>query len=215
MNGADMIAGTAGIEQELVSVFERFTAPDIRALVEQFPLAWVCGGAASSLEASRLPLIGLFDADGNLVELIGHLTQSNPLHRALAHDPQATILFNGPNAYVSPEHAGRRNWAPTWNYAQVKVQAEVTCDAALTEYALDVLIGAMEAGRPHPWNVTELGGRFTGMLTQIIGFRARVTSVSGKFKLGQDEAPETLDAILGTLPDGDTASWMRRFSERR
>lgn len=213
MNGAEMIAGTADDGQGLVPLFERFDAADVRALIAEFPLAWVCGGAAGSLRASRLPLIGIFDADGNLTELIGHLMRSNPLHGALSIDPQATILFNGPDAYVSPEHAARRNWAPTWNYAQVKVGANVVFDDTLTEYSLKLLIDAMEAGRPQPWDVGELGSRYTGMLTQIIGFRAQVTSVSGKFKLGQDETPETLDAILGALPDTGTTDWMRRFNK--
>jgi transcriptional regulator len=53
------------------------------------------------------------------------------------------------------------------------------------------------------------------MLERIIGFRARVTSVSGKFKLGQDEDDATLGAILDTLPDGDMTAWMRRFNHGR
>ncbi len=214
MNGADTIAGTAGSEPEIFSVFERFDAADVRALIEEFPLAWVCGGPASTLQASQLPLIGVFDAEGNLVELIGHLMRSNPLLAALTQDGQATILFSGPDAYVSPEHAGKRNWAPTWNYAQVKVAAQVIFDDALTEHALGVLVEAMEAGRPEPWHMAELGLRYQGMLTRIVGFRARVTSVSGKFKLGQDEAPETLDSIMSVLPDDDIRAWMWRFNDR-
>ncbi|WP_343518494.1 FMN-binding negative transcriptional regulator [Sphingomonas sp.] len=196
-------------------MFERFGDADVRALIEGHPLAWVCGGGAGALEASLLPLVGVYDEAGRLTELIGHLMRSNPLHAALLRDPGATILFSGPNAYVSPEHAGRRDWAPTWNYAQVKIGAEVAFDAALTEYSLKVLIDAMEAGRPAPWDVAELGERYAGMLTRIIGFRARVTGLSGKFKLGQDEDGATLDAILGALPDAGTVAWMRRFNGGR
>lgn len=215
MNGDDTVAIKADDGRRTIPLFERYGDVDVRALIEEFRLAWVCAGPAGSLLASRLPLIGKFDADGNLVELIGHLMRSNPLYRALSDDPQATILFNGPDAYVSPEHAGLRDWAPTWNYAQVQIGAEIAFDDALTEYSLTMLIDAMEAGRPRPWSIDELGARFTGMLTQIIGFRAKVTSVSGKFKLGQDELPTTLGAILASLPDDNTANWMRRFNRDR
>jgi transcriptional regulator len=192
MSDADGITGVQ------VPLFERFGDADVRALVEGYPLAWVCGGAAAALETSQLPLIG-----------------SNPLHAALSDDPRAKILFSGPQTYVSPEHARRRNWAPTWNYAQLTIGAEIAFDSDLTEYALKVLIDAMEAGRAAPWGVEELGPRYDGMLERIIGFRARVTRVSGKFKLGQDEDDTTLGAILDALPDGDMTAWMRRFNPGR
>ena len=120
-------------------MFDRFENADVRALVEAFPLAWVCGGAAGELDASLLPLIGVFDGEGRLVELIGHLMRSNPLYGALQRDPRATILFTGPDAYVSSEHAGRRDWAPTWNYGQLKISAEIAFDDALTEMLDDDL----------------------------------------------------------------------------
>lgn len=214
MDGAEASAGVTKAHENR-PLFERFGDADVRALIEGYPLAWVCGGGAGAVEASVLPLIGVYDGEGRLIELIGHLMRSNPLHAALTADPRATILFSGPDAYVSPEHAGRRDWAPTWNYAQVKIGAEIAFDEALTETSLKVLIDAMEAGRAEPWSVEELGPRYQGMLTRIIGFRARVTALSGKFKLGQDEDDATLHAILGALPDAQSVAWMKRFNGGR
>ncbi len=213
MNGGVSVAD--GRDQAEAPLFERFGHADVRSLIEGYPLAWVCGGGAGALEASLLPLIGVFDDDGRLVELIGHLMRSNPLYHALSADPRATILFSGPDSYVSPQHAGRRDWAPTWNYAQVKLDADIVFDDALTEMSLKVLIDEMEAGRPDPWDVGELGERYRGMLTRIIGFRVDVTGLSGKFKLGQDESAETLHAILDALPDDAMGAWMRRFNTGR
>lgn len=198
-----------------MGLFETFGHADVCALIEEYPLAWVCGGAAGAVEASLLPLVGVFDEDGRLVELIGHLMRSNPLYAALSADRRATILFKGPDAYVSPEHAGLLNWGPTWNYAQVKVAADVVFDSDFTEMSLDVLVRAMETGRARPWNIGELGERYTGMLQHIIGFRATVTELSGKFKLGQDEKPEVFASIVHSLPDAGTVEWMRRFNKGR
>lgn len=198
-----------------MTLFERFDGADVQKLVEGYPLAWVCGGGAADMEASLLPLIGRFDEQGTLVELIGHLMRSNPLHAALAADPRATILFRGPDSYISPEHAGLRDWGPTWNYAQIKIRADVTFDDDLTESSLDLLIEAMEKGRLQPWSKEELGERYRAMLSRIIGFRATVTDLSGKFKLGQDEGKEALATIVETLPDQAMVAWMRRFNGGR
>jgi transcriptional regulator len=213
--GDDATSETPVPAAALPPLFERFTDADVRALIEAYPLAWVCAGSGSDIEASMLPLVGVYDDAGRLTELIGHLMVNNPLHASLAADPRATLLFHGPHAYISPEHAGRRNWGPTWNYAKLKIGAEIHFDAGFTGESLDVLIAAMETGRPNPWQASELGERYAAMLPRIIGFRATVTSLTGKFKLGQDEAPEVLQSILATLPDEATKDWMRRFNPGR
>src|SRR3546814_18007496 len=94
-------------------------------------------------------------AEGRLTELVGHLMRSNPLCAALQAGGRATILFKGPDAYVSPEHAGVRDWGPTWNYAQIKVEADVQVDEALTEWSLQLLTDAMESGRSDERRVGE------------------------------------------------------------
>ena len=194
--------------------FERYDDADIRVLISEFPLAWVTA-AASPATASLLPLIGDYDGDGRLVALIGHCGRTNPLHAALVADPRAVLLFSGPQAYVSPDHAGRRDWGPTWNYAHLVIEADIRFDAGLTEESLEMLIEAMETGRPAPWRKEELGSRYTGMLDRIIGFRADVAAVQGRFKLGQDERPGTLQSILATHPDPALRRWMERFNPGR
>lgn len=195
------------------SIFENYSTADIRHLVEHYPLAWVM--TPDGEEASLLPLVGVFDEEGGLTELIGHFARSNPLNAAFAREGRAVILFQGPQAYVSPTHAGRRDWGPTWNYAQLRVWADVTVDDTLTGPALDLLIGQVERGMPQPWRAAELGPRHDQLVRHIIGFRARVTRARARFKLGQDERPETLASILGTMPDPDLVAWMRRFNPGR
>jgi transcriptional regulator len=198
-----------------VGPFERFAAADVRALIAGFPLAWVCAPAARPFQASLLPLIGEYDAEGGLTALIGHLGKRNPLVPALTAEPRAAILFKGPDGYISPEHAGRRDWAPTWNYAQLTIEAEMRFDEAMTEDAVARLVETMEAGRRAPWRSHELGARYAGMARQIIGFRAEVKRLTGRFKLGQDETPETLGAIVTASEDPALALWMRRMNGGR
>ena len=198
-----------------MSLFEQYDTEDVAALIRDYPLAWVLPADANAADASLLPLVGEYDAAGQLVSIIGHVPRANTLTAALRADSRATILFSGPNGYVSPEHAGRRDWGPTWNFAQVRVAARITLDAVLTDESLDVLIDALERNRAEPWTSAELGARYTGMAQAIIGFRATVLAVHGRFKLGQDERPETLQSILERHPDEALKSWMRRLSSGR
>lgn len=192
------------------SHFEQYGADDVRDLVAQFPLAWVT--TPDGEEASLLPLVGQFDAQGQLTDLIGHLALANPLRAALARDPRAIILFKGPDAYISPSQAGRRDWGPTWNYAQARFWVEITLDEGLTGYSLDLLADTLEHHRAQPWSPAELGARYSQLARHIIGFRARVTRMTAKFKMGQDERPETLYHILASLSDPALLEWMRRFN---
>ena len=186
---------------------------DIRFLVERHPLAWVQSCTeAGSVQSSLLPLVGEYDAHDRLVALIGHLARHNPLHDALRIDGRANILFTGPQGYVSPEHAGLRDWAPTWNYVQMRIAADLQFDDALTEPALVMLIDEMERARAVPWRKEELGARYHRLADAIVGFRADVRSCAAIFKLGQDEQPEVLARILSTHPNPMLVEWMTRFN---
>ena len=199
-------AGVSGI-------FERYEADDVRDLIGEFPLAWLCTACGDAEQASLLPLLGEYDADGNLTHLVGHMARRNPLHAALSEAPRALVLFKGPDGYVSPDHAGATDWAPTWNYAQVRIEADIVFEPEETEAALNLLIEAMADGPA--WDKAALGARYPAMLSAIIGFRAAVTRASAKFKLGQDEKPDTLRTILASHPDPVLVRWMRRFNKER
>lgn len=193
-------------------MFDSCEPQDVHDLIDAYPLAWV---RAENGEASLLPLIGVFDAEGQLVELIGHFGLTNPLHAAFSANRSAQILFSGPQGYVSPSDAGRRDWGPTWNYAQVRVDADIAIEPDLTPHALDLLIGRCERGKAMPWAAGELGERYGQLVRHIVGFRARVRSVKPRFKLGQDEDLPTLRAILSNIGDEALAAWMVRFNRQR
>ena len=197
------------------TTFEQFDASDVRDLITEFPLAWLCARDARADNASLLPLLGGYDEAGTLTHLIGHMSRRNPLVEVLSADQRALILFRGPEAYVSPAYAGQRDWAPTWNYAQLRIEADIVFEPDEAVTALTMLVDAMEEGRTEPWTAAELGARYVPMQRMIIAFRATVTSISGKFKLGQDEAPETLRAMLANIPDEPTLRWMHRFNADR
>lgn len=194
----------------MTSPFESFSTADVQALIAEYPLAWVAPRNGPASVACLLPLLGEYGEDGALLALVGHAPRRFALVEAASRDPGVTILFTGPQGYVSPEHAGRRDWGPTWNFAQVAVEGDLTLLPDTTADAIDRLVDTMEEGRPAPWRAEELGDRYPGMLARVIGFRIAVTSLTGRFKLGQDERPAVLQSILDRHPDAALVAWMRR-----
>lgn len=197
------------------SIFERFEADDAAALIAEYPLAWLCPCGSGQEDATLLPLLAEGDAGGRITRLIGHMARTNPLWPRLLADPAALILFQGPQAYISPAVVGRRDWVPTWNFAQLRVEARIAFQPDKGDAALAMIVEAMERAQPDPWRIEETGPRYGRMVQSIIAFEAHVTSIRGRFKLGQDETPETLRSILANHPDAALVRWMKRFNQGR
>ena len=195
----------------MTDIFENYRDDDVRDLIADYPLAWVSAPGGDMASPTLLPLLGEYDADGRLTHLLGHMTRRNALFAALTAAPRSLILFQGPQGYVSPEHAGARNWAPTWNYTQLRIEADIEFLPDETAMSVEVLTDAMEQGRAAPWKTTEIANRYDGMLRAIIAFRARVVQVRGRFKLGQDESRPVLANIVASHEDAALVRWMKRF----
>lgn len=195
--------------------FERYEDGDVADLIRDYPLAWVAARSADAAPASLLPLIAERDAAGRVTTLVGHMARHNPLHGALAADGRALILFQGPQGYISPTFVSEPTWAPTWNYAQIRVEADLHFEPDGGDAALEALVEAMEEGRPNRWHISDMGPRYRKMEPMIIAFRAQVVSLQARFKLGQDERPEILREILANISDPTLAAWMRRFNPGR
>jgi transcriptional regulator len=162
-----------------------------------------------------LPLLAETDAQGRLRTLLGHIPRRNPLFQALTADPRASVLFTGPQAYVSPACVSDPSWAPTWNFAQVRIDATVRFNEDGIDEALHALTDAMEAREPTGWSPASMGARYPTMSRVVVAFRAEVNRHQGRFKLGQDEKPQTLREILARHSDPVLVRWMRRFNVGR
>jgi transcriptional regulator len=197
------------------SPFEQWTDRDIVDLIDQFPLAWVVSGNPG-FSGTPLPILVEADEAGRPTRLVGHFAKSNPQVEQIRAEPRTLFLFTGPHGYVSPELVTTtRNWGPTWNYATVRIVADVRFDEGLNEEALERLVRKMEEGRKLPWTRAELGSRYEGMKNAIIAFRASIVGIEGRFKLGQDERSEVLSDLINGFGDSDLAHWMRRFNADR
>src|SRR5580658_8908747 len=96
----------------------------IADLIADYPLAWVVSQGPAGHAASPLPLLAETADDGAVVSLFGHFARSNPQADLVARQPQAMILFQGPQAYVPARLVSKPGWGPTWNYAVVWFDVE-------------------------------------------------------------------------------------------
>ncbi|WP_411820042.1 FMN-binding negative transcriptional regulator [Hyphococcus formosus] len=196
------------------SIFEHYDDNDISALIAEYPLAWVQPIGDEGHKGALLPLIAELNADGALSSLIGHMARKNPLHDALKTAGEASILFQGPQAYVSPSWIRKPDWAPTWNYARVSINAKIEFEALSIDEALERLAKFQEDKQNSDWTISQIGERYKGLAEMVIPFRASVRSVRGVFKLGQDENDEVFSDIVEHMSDPSMVQWMRRFRER-
>lgn len=211
------VAGTAGSAASAArtSPFEQFAPADVTDLIAEYPLAWVCPHALRAEQPSLLPLLAETDSQGRLVALIGHMARRNPLVPILAADPRTVLLFTGPQAYISTALVSEPTWAPTWNYAQLRIAATVRFEPDKGGEALQKLLDAPGHEASTGWTTAMMGARYAAMEQAIIAFRAEIVQLEGRFKLGQDERPETLREIIAAHPQADLMRWMTRFNAAR
>jgi transcriptional regulator len=184
-----------------MSLFDPKSTADIIRLVRDHPLAMLVSQGAAGFAATPLPLLLERDADGEPVALIGHFARSNPQVAALQADPKALAIFQGPHGYVSPRIVSKPGWAPTWNYAVVRFQVELTFEPGRNDEAIRALVRAMEGEAPGAWTVEAVGERYERLVQHVIAFRARIVHTHATFKLGQDEDRTSFDEIVAGIGD--------------
>jgi transcriptional regulator len=186
----------------------------LHALIRGTGLSMLVSNGRDGLpEISYLPLL-LDEADGANGSLLGHLARANPHWKSLAETARATAIFNGADAYISP------NWyptkqvhhrhVPTWNYEVVHAvcRVEIFHDAARLRDVVVRLTDRHEAGRASPWTIDQAPPDYIeAMLKAIVGVKLRIAELRGKRKLSQNREPVdrqgVRDALAASADPGD------------
>lgn len=174
----------------------------IFGLMEAQPLgAWVCQ-TASGLVANHVPFL-LDRSRGEFGTLVGHVSRANPIWRALDAAAPSVVMFQGPQAYISPGwypgKAAHGKVVPTWNYTVAHAHgiARPVDDRDWLLDMLNRLTATHEAGRPAPWRVGDAPADYVDrMLRAIVGVELPIERLEGKLKASQDE---DLPDRLGTV----------------
>lgn len=167
--------------------FEEKDTQRIRGLIESHPLGMLVTVQDGSPCVNHMPF--LFDPDAN--KLLGHMARANEQWRHLADVNEILVVFQGPNAYVSPSWYASPG-VPTWNYAVVHIYGSVSLieDEALVGSLVGRQTLAHESGLQAPWNPDLADERRTKLLNMIVGFEIEISRFECKFKLSQNRPLE-------------------------
>jgi len=185
----------------------------LHALIAAHPLgAWVTTGDAG-LVANHIPF--LLDATrGEFGTLVGHVARANPVWRSLSGENESLVIFQGPDAYVSPswypskkEHG---KVVPTWNYAVVHAfgTPQAIHDHAWLMALVERLTKKHESGRPAPWKVTDAPADYISKrLDVIVGIEIPIRRIEGKWKASQNQPlPDKMGIVAGLEAEGRSES---------
>lgn len=177
---------------------------DLEALHRQMlqtRLAVLVTHGDQGLLASHIPV--LLDPDeGPNGTVYAHLARANRQWQELGNGSEALLVFQGPDAYVSPGYypskAQDPRTVPTWNYLAVHAygQAEVIQDGARLLEIVSRLTDRHEQGRSVPWQVADAPADYIeGMLRAIVGVRLPIDRLQGARKLSQNRSAIDVEGV--------------------
>ena len=185
-------------------------------LIRANPLGMLISHGPDGLLANPIPFL-LYD-EGDKGTLRCHLSRANGQWQALRDSPEALVVFQGVDRYVTPSwypaKAEHGKVVPTWNYAMVQARgsARIIEDAAWLLANVSALSDAHEGRRQKPWAVSDAPESFiAGQLKGIVGVEIVIEKIDGKFKASQNRSVADRTGVAeGLAAEGDGAALMMR-----
>jgi transcriptional regulator len=192
----------------------------LHAAIRAHPLATLVTHGPSGLTANLVPFTLVPGEDGHDL-LRAHLARANPQLADLRAGGEALVIFQGPQAYVTPSwYPSKREHGksvPTWNYilVQARGRPRVIDDDAWLRGQIDALTNLQEAGRADPWAVADAPADYvTAQLKGISGVEIVVERIEGKWKTSQNQPAANHAGVVAGLRAQDPASAMAAAMER-
>jgi transcriptional regulator len=202
----------------------------LHALIARCPLGLLMTQDRNgSLQADPVPFVLDADADTAATTpgtLRAHVARANPLWRESHTDAEVLVVFQGPEAYVSPSYypskAAHGKVVPTWNYIVVEARGRLRAieDRDWLHAFVTRLTDRHESPRAAPWGVADAPAEYVEtMLGAIVGIEVELTTLVGKWKVSQNRSAAdragvaqglhdagVADAVLLAQPPGDTSA---------
>ncbi|ARV09206.1 transcriptional regulator [Winogradskyella sp. PC-19] len=162
-------------------------------VIKTYPLATVISVSNNEPYITHLPLV----YEDN--KLIGHIDIYNPQAELLKDNNDVTIIFSGPECYISPSIYSTTQ-LPTWNYIKVHLKGKVKAikSKAALKQSLITMTEFLETP-DHKYVLEPDNPRLDRNLDYIEMFEIEITNWEGKFKLSQDKKPRDIKAARQEL----------------
>jgi len=164
-------------------------------VIKSYPLAMLISVKNNQPLITHLPLI--YD-DAN-DKLIGHIDKYNPQAELLKDDYKVTVIFSGPQCYISPS-IYTTTQLPTWNYIKVHLQGSVKL-IRNNDLVMQSMINMTEfLEKPnHIYTLAPDNPRMEAAINYVKGFEITITHWEGKFKLSQDKNKKDMENARNEL----------------
>lgn len=164
----------------------------LHQLIKDYPLGTLVVMGQGELVANAIPFY-LDAGRGEFGTLVAHISRANPLWELPESDISALVIFQGPQAYISPawypSKAEHGKAVPTWNYVMVQASGKPRFiqDRAWLLAHVEELTSTHEQGRAQPWLVTDAPEDFVERLLKgIVGIEIPLKKIVGKWKVSKD-----------------------------
>jgi transcriptional regulator len=188
-------------------------------LMETNPFATLITLGAEGFRANHIPM-ELDKEPSPFGSLRGHVARANSVWREVSPEAEALVIFQGPNAYISPSWYPSKmengTVVPTWNYIVVHAHGRISVvdDAQWIERHIESLVQQQEAAFAHPWALADAPRDYTEkMLRGVVGIELVIGKLVGKWKASQNRRDADRAGVASGLR-AVGASSMAEFVER-
>lgn len=205
--------------------FQQPSIAAMHALMRAYPLATLVTLEADGLCANHLPM-HLTAGDDHYGVLSGHIPRANPLWREVPQELDVLVIFQGPQAYITPSWYASKNETgkvvPTWNYAVVHAHGNIRVidDARWLIAHLETITRQQEATQNEAWAVADAPADYLEKLQgTLVGIEIPIRRLVGKWKLSQNRSEADRAGVvaglrgLGRSDASEMAEWVVRGTD--
>ena len=202
--------------------FEETRMEVLHNLIKSHPLGTLITLCEGEIVANHVPFI-LDQSGGDSGTLKCHVAKSNPVWKLMSEDLNSLVIFQGPDAYISPSWYPSKyphgKAVPTWNYIVVHARGvpTITDDSDWLLNHVCELSEIHESSRAIPWTVSDAPIEYIEkMVGAIVGIEIPIMVLTGKWKLSQNRPQVDQVGVMAGLASegGDWAAAMSQLMQQ-
>lgn len=176
----------------------------MRETIRTHPLGLLITVGPTGPTANLLPF-DLHESQGE-DHLRAHLASANPQVADLVDGRDALVVFQGPQAYVSPSWYPSKQInpkvVPTWNYIMVQARCRpcVVTEAEWLRSHVERLTDTHEQASDSTWRISDApDSHVSAQLRHITGVELRILGLQGKWKVSQNRSEADQAGVRAAL----------------
>ncbi|WP_026450355.1 FMN-binding negative transcriptional regulator [Aequorivita capsosiphonis] len=159
-------------------------------VIQHFPLGMLVTAKDRKPFITHIPFI----YNETSKKLVAHIDRINPQIETLKDGTEVTIVFKGPDTYISPS-IYKTPQLPTWNYIIVHITGKLKLlnDAETVKKTMIAMTEVLERSEQNPTKMTDRyilkkdDSKMERFINYIQTFEIEITNWEGKFKLSQNK----------------------------